>query len=108
MIYRRFESEIDLVREIYDSITDYFKSDHHFWLRYSSLEMEGKGSDLLLSENYIAQTESLFPNSSYVRTAKCNLLYRQARSADSYEKAPEYEQLADELAHTFILEIEEK
>lgn len=104
-LYRRFKSEIDLAREVYESITDYFKTDHHFWLQYGSLEMEGKGGDLLLSENYISQAESLSPNSNYVRTAKCNLLFRQAHSAESIEKAKEYKDAADELAHALILEI---
>lgn len=105
VIYRRFRSEIDLARQVYDSITDYFKSDHHFWLQYGSLEMEGKGGDLLLSENYISQAESLSPNSNFVKTAKCNLLYRQAFSAENIDKASEYKQEANKLAHSLILEI---
>lgn len=104
-LYRRFRSNINLAREVYDSITDYFKTDHHFWLQYGSLEMEGKGGDLILSENYISQAESLSPNSNYVKTAKCSLLYRQAHAADSIEKAKEHKDAADELAHALILAI---
>jgi ABC-type dipeptide/oligopeptide/nickel transport system ATPase subunit len=105
LLYRRFRSEIDLAREVYDSITDYFKSDHHFWLQYGSLEVEGRGGDLDLAENYISQAESLSPNSSYVKTAKCNLFYKQAQSASDYDKAVEIKLRADELAHSLILEI---
>tara|TARA_R110002049_G_scaffold34058_3_gene111569 strand:+ start:8348 stop:10903 length:2556 start_codon:yes stop_codon:yes gene_type:complete len=105
LLYRRFKNEIDSAREVYDSITDYFKNDYHFWLQYGSLEVEGKGGDLLLAENYIAQAESLSPNSSYVKTAKCNLLYRQAYASNIESKAIEYKNQADEVAQSLILEI---
>ncbi len=104
-LYRRFKKEIDLAREVYDSITEYFKSDHHFWLQYGSLEMEGNGGDLELAKNYISQAESLSPKSNYVKTAKCNLLYIQACSSKNQEQAYAYKQEADDLAHTLILDI---
>ncbi|MFN3195412.1 MAG: SIR2 family protein [Chlorobiota bacterium] len=107
-LYNRFKKDINLARKVYESITDYFKTDHHFWLQYGSLEMEGKGGDLLLSENYISQAESLSPNSNFVKTAKCNLLFRQAFSAESLEKAKEYRYEADNLAHALILGIGKK
>lgn len=104
-LYRRFKNEIDLARDVYESITEYFKSDHHFWLQYGSLEVEGKGGDLLLAENYISQAESLSPNSNYVKTAKCNLLYKQAYETNDTSKAIEYKTKADELAQSLIIEI---
>ena len=105
LLYRRFRNEIDLAREVYDSITAYFKTDYHFWLQYGSLEVEGKGGDLLLAQNYIEQAESLSPNSTYVKTAKCNLLYRQAYASSLESKAIEYKNNADEVAQALILEI---
>lgn len=104
-LYRRFKNEIDLARDVYESITEYFKSDHHFWLQYGSLEVEGKGGDLLLAENYISQAESLAPTSNYVKTAKCNLLYKQAYASNEASKAIEYKTKADDLAQSLIIEI---
>lgn len=103
VLYRRFKGEIEMAREVYDSISEYFKTDAHFWLQYGSLEVEGKGGDLLLAQNYISQAESLAPKSSYVQTAKCNLFYKQAKSANSIEEAVEYKFKADQLAQSLIL-----
>lgn len=105
LLYRRFRSEIELARDVYDSISDYFRNDYHFWLQYGSLETEGKGGDLLKAENYIAQAESLNPKSTFVRTAKCNLLYKQSQTAIDNNTALNYRLDADELAHQLILEI---
>ncbi len=104
-LYRRFKSDIELAREVYDSITDYFNDDAHFWLQYGSLEVEGKGGNLKLAENYINQAESLAPNSHYIQNAKCNLRYRQAATADSIEEAIPLKNEADELAQTLLLTI---
>ena len=104
-LYRRFKSDINLARDVYESITEYFKSDHHFWLQYGSLEVEGKGGDLKLAENYISQAESLSPSSTYVKTAKCNLLYKQALASENEHRALEYKNEADKVAQSLILEI---
>ncbi len=40
-------------REVYDSISLYFNDGAHFWLQYGSLEVEGRGRDLSLAENYL-------------------------------------------------------
>jgi len=103
VLYRRFKGEIEMARDVYESISVYFKTDAHFWLQYGSLEVEGKGGDLLLAQNYISQAESLAPKSSYVQTAKCNLFYKQAKSASSIDEAKEYKIQADELAQSLLL-----
>ncbi|TNE75126.1 SIR2 family protein [bacterium] len=103
LLYRRFKNDIELAREVYESITAYFKSDFHFWLQYGSLEMEGEGGDLLLSQNYISQAESLNPKSNFVQTAKCQLLYRQSISAATLDQSIEYKNAADQLAQSLLL-----
>jgi energy-coupling factor transporter ATP-binding protein EcfA2 len=104
-LYRRFKGDIDQARDVYDSITDYFNDDAHFWLQYGSLEVEGKGGNLNLAENYLTQAESLAPGSQYVQNAKCNLLYRQARSADNLSEAIFYREQADQLAQGLLLSV---
>lgn len=105
ILYRRFKGDLNMAREVFDSITTFFRSDAHFWLQYGSLEVEGKGGDLSLAENYIAQAESLSPNSNYVKTAKCNLLYKQATAAKTLHEAKEIKGQADELAQRLLLSI---
>lgn len=102
-LYRRFRSEIELARGVYDSITEYFNDDAHFWLQYGSLEIEGKGGDLGLAENYLNQAYSLNPESSYIQNAICNLLYRQASKSNTFVEAQLYKQKADSLAQTLLL-----
>lgn len=104
-LYRRFKNDIELARDVYDSITEYFRSDAHFWLQYGSLEVEGTGGNLKLAENYLSQAESLSSDSNYIQNAKCNLLYRQAFVSISFEEAMEYKNKADELAKVQILRI---
>lgn len=104
-LYRRFKNDINQAREVYDSIAGYFNDDPHFWLQYGSLEVEGKGGDLKLAENYINQAESLYPTSHFIQNAKCNLYYRLANSADTYTEALQYKETADELGHSLLLTI---
>ena len=104
-LYRRFKHDINLAREVYDSIASYFNNDAHFWLQYGSLEVEGKGGDLRLAENYINQAESLFETSRHIQNAKCNLYYRLSYASKSFEEAIIYKQQADELGQKLILSI---
>ena len=102
-LYRRFSNDIEMAREVYDSISSYFNEDAHFWLQYGSLEVEGRGGDLSLAENYLDQAESLSPHSAFIQTAKANLLYLQAYAADSHEEAKDIKNKADTLAQKLIL-----
>ena len=105
VLYRRFKNNIEHAREVYDSISDFFNKDAHFWLQYGSLEIEGKGGDLQLAENYLTQAESLSPNSYYIQNAVCHLLYRQSIVTATYEGSIEFKIKADELSQDLILNI---
>lgn len=105
VLYKRFESNIDHAREVYDSITDHFSDSSHFWLQYGSLEVEGKGGDLSLAENYLIQAESLAPDSTFIQNAKCNLYYRLAHATSNYAEALQYKEFADDLAKVLLISI---
>lgn len=105
ILYYRFKNNIELAREVYDSLTSFFDDDAHFWLQYGSLELEGLGGDLNLAENYINQAESLAPKYSYVQNAKCLLYYKLSTAQIDYSHALEYKQKADELANHLLLTI---
>jgi len=105
VLYRRFEGSIEQAREVYDSITEYFNNDSQFWLQYGSLEVEGKGGDLKLAENYLNQAESLSPDSSFIQNAKCNLYYKLACDQDNITKATYYKEKADSMAQGLILRV---
>jgi tetratricopeptide (TPR) repeat protein len=97
VLYNRFRNDINQARDVYDSISDFFNDDAHFWLQYGSLEIEGDGGDLTLAENYLNQAESLNPKYHYIQNAKCSLFYRQSGVQNDYSIALEYKRKADEL-----------
>lgn len=97
-LFFRFKKDIEMAREVYDSLTPYFDDDAHFWLQYGSLELEGRGGNLILAENYLNQAESLAPNYRYIQNAKCNLYYKVATAQDDYSHALDYKQSADNLS----------
>lgn len=101
-LYYRFKENIDLAREVYDSISDFFTNDPHFWLQFGSLEIEGKGGNLIIAENYLSQAESLSPKDNYIQTAFCNLYYKMARAEEVFSHAYDYKQKADDLAKNLI------
>ncbi len=103
ILYIRFKNRIEHARDVYDSISKYFSDDHHFWLQYGSLEVEGKGGDLKLAENYIEQAESLKPDSYFIQNAKCNLYYRKSNEASNLGEALDYKKKADDLAQKLLL-----
>ena len=108
ILYYRFRENIDLAREVYDSLVQYFEYDAHFWLQYGSLEIEGKGGNLNLAENYINSAESLAPSSDYIQNAKCSLYYKLSSSQNSLTLALEYKNRADELSNELISRIGDK
>lgn len=97
-LYNRFQNNIELAREVFDSLTSYFDNNAHFWLQYGSLEMEGNGGNLILAENYINQAESLSSSYIYVLNAKTNLYYKLATAQDDISHAMDYKEKADELS----------
>lgn len=104
-LYRRFKNDINLAREVYDSIANYFNNDAHFWLQYGSLEVEGKGGDLRLAENYLNQAESLYETSRHIQNAKCNLYYNLSHYSQTIDEALLYKEKADVLGQKLILSI---
>lgn len=104
-LYFRFKSDIELAREVFDSLSPFFEDDAHFWLQYGSLELEGNGGDLNLAENYINQAESLAPKYSFVQNAKCLLYYKLSTAQSEYSYALEYKQKADVLASQLLIAI---
>jgi hypothetical protein len=101
-LYYRFRKNIDLAREVYDSVKSHFLNDAHFWLQYGALELEGSGGDLSLAENYILQAESINPHSYYIQDAKCNLFYKISVYTNQKSQAFEYKELADELYYKLV------
>jgi hypothetical protein len=104
ILFNRFQNNIELAREVYESITPYFSNDAHFWLQYGSLEIEGRGGNLFLAENYISQAESLAPDYTYIQNAKCLLYYKMSHQQDDFSHALEYKVMADELSEHLMAE----
>lgn len=104
VLYLRFREDISQARDVYNSITTFFHDDPQFWLQYGSLELEGKGGDLTLAENYLNQAESLAkPDYRYIQNAKCNLYYKLASSCEDVNKAKVFKDKADEMAVGLLL-----
>jgi hypothetical protein len=105
ILFFRFKNNIELAREVYDSLTSFFADDAHFWLQYGSLELEGKGGDLNLAENYIDQAESLAPSYTFIQNAKCLLYYKLSTAQTDFSYALQYKQKADDLATQLLMTI---
>lgn len=101
-LYARFKEDINLARDVYDSVMESFNNDAHFWLQYGSLEMTGTGGNLEFAENYISQAESLAPESNIIQNSKCNLYYKLSVSTSNFSMAFEYKKMADELSNELI------
>lgn len=105
ILYQRFKQSVEQAREVYDSISKYFNDDAHFWLQYGSLEVEGRGGNLLLAENYLSQAESLAPAYNYIQNAKCNLYYKLSCVQNEISNAYHYKDKADLMAQKLLLTI---
>ncbi len=97
MVYRRFEKNIDKAREVFESLVDYFKNDHQFWLQYGSLELEGAGGDLELAENYLNQARSIKEGSVIVKNALASLYYKKALYVSNKIEADILKEKADSI-----------
>jgi hypothetical protein len=105
VLYHRFKEDIEQAREVFDSITEYFNDDAHFWLQYGSLEVEGIGGDLNLAENYLNQAESIAPDYFYIQNAKCNLYYKLSHIQSEYSQALHYKERADLMAQNLLISV---
>ncbi|TSJ40076.1 SIR2 family NAD-dependent protein deacylase [Fluviicola chungangensis] len=103
ILFFRFQNDINMAREVYDSITSYFHYDAQFWLQYGSLELEGNGGNFILAENYINQAESIDPKNIHIQNAKCNLFYKMSTIQDDYSHALDYKQQADQLSNQLMI-----
>ncbi|MGH9426674.1 MAG: hypothetical protein ACRD2L_10300, partial [Terriglobia bacterium] len=75
-----FPNRLDLVRNIYEEMKDYFRDDGHYWLQYGTFELE-YGGQLDAAENYIQQAAALMPGNKQVSTAYAYLLMKKAVAA---------------------------
>lgn len=97
-IFDRFKNNMELARDVYESISSYFANNAHFWLQYGSLEIEGINGNLELAENYINQAESLSPNNTFIITTHCLLYYKQSTATDDENEAYVYKREAENIA----------
>lgn len=75
-LHEVFLKQVNLCRDIYESVKSHFVNDGHYFLQYGSYELEW--GDLDFAENYLLQAESLMPNHPWVNTAIGYLLMRKA------------------------------
>lgn len=87
-IHTIFLKQVNLCREIYESIKPHFTDDGHYFLQYGAYELEW--GDLDFAENYLLQAESLMPNHPWVATSLGYLWMRQGVEASSPLAANEY------------------
>lgn len=104
-LYFRFQENIELAREVYKSISEFFSNDPHYWLQFGSLEIEGRNGNLITAENYLDQALSLSPNDNYIKNAFCNLYYKMAQFEDTFSHAFDFKLKADEIAFNQITNV---
>ena len=104
-VYKRFRYNIENARELYESLIPYFRNDFHLWIQYGSLEMEGKGGNLDLAENYILQAQSLRPSNNYVKNALANLYFKKSKYSKVHEVSIDYRNKANEIITPIIEDI---
>jgi hypothetical protein len=86
-----FLKQVELCRNIYESVRSHFVDDGHFYLQYGSYELEY--GDLDFAENYLLQAEKLMPTHPWVANAMGYLLMRKAVEARSLMAANEFREL---------------
>ncbi|MBL0341248.1 MAG: hypothetical protein IPP71_10120 [Bacteroidetes bacterium] len=96
-IYKRFENNIQLARDIYESLKHYFRDDYQFWLQFGSLELEGKGGDLELAENYLSQAWALKNDHPIIRNTLCYFYFKKAQKVNTLNEAIECKEKGIEL-----------
>jgi hypothetical protein len=101
-IYKRFKNNISSARDLYESLMPFFSSDYQFWLQYGSLELEGKGGNLELAQNYLLQAQSLKPNSLYVKNAVANMYFKMSIASKSPADSITYREEANKIMHAIL------
>ncbi|MDZ4810524.1 MAG: hypothetical protein SGI96_19980 [Bacteroidota bacterium] len=101
-VYKRFKSNINNARELYESLIPYFNTDFQFWLQYGSLELEGKGGSLELAQNYLLQAESLRPKSVYVKNALASLYYKKSILSSDVSESFNYREQGNAIMHVLL------
>lgn len=101
-IYKRFFKDMAKAREVYESLSDYFRDDFQFWLQYGCLELEGVGGDLELADNYLNQAYSLNEENVYVRNAMAHLYYKKSLETSSKGEADRLKEEADSILFEII------
>lgn len=97
-IFDRFTENIDMARSIYDSVSDWFRTDGFFWLQYANLEIEY--GEPQYARPHVAHAEGVMPDHDQVLTTKAHLSLRESLTATSLEEATalrlEAEQILDD------------
>lgn len=94
-VYERFTQDIEIARGIYESIAQWFRSDGHFWLQYTNLEIQY--GDLELARAHLANAESLMPDQDQVLTTTAHLCFREALTAATRQEAVTLRSHAEEI-----------
>lgn len=100
-IYKRFESNINEARTIYDALKNDLKQDAQYWLQYGSLELEG--DNLEYAENYLNAADSLDSNNTYIQNAMGHLLIKKGIAASTYTEALTLRDSGSEILQNSIL-----
>ena len=72
-------------RNLYISIEDLLKNEHHFWLQRGCLELEN--GTLSIAENYLRQSSGLNPSDPLVKLSLAHLDFKQAISNPNNERS---------------------
>ena len=87
----KVSSHNDEVRKLYNSIEDFLKDHHHFWLQRGCFELEI--GNLSLARNYLNQSFEIRPKDSLVILSLENLNFKEAianpNTTSSFDKAQE-------------------
>ena len=81
----KISSETTEVQGLYESIEDFLKNDHHFWLQRGCFEMEH--GCLNLAKNYLSQSQSLKGEDPLVILSMEHLNFKEAISSPNSEKS---------------------
>ena len=104
-IYKRFESDLNEARSIYEAVEDRFRNDPHFWLQYGSLELQY--GELEFADLYLRSASALRPDDFLIRHARAHLLMRQATAAPNQSQAIALRSEAEEQLKQLIAERED-
>jgi hypothetical protein len=86
-IYARFRKDLEEARSIFETLSQWYGQEPHFWLQFGNLELEGRDGDLRLAENYLRQAESLDKENPFIQNALGHLFMRKAIEAGSIDES---------------------